>query len=415
MFFGMTEFGKGSSYWVFKNNSGVIKVTGKIKIISLLILIYLFFVNMNYAFCSSEEKDTKQKLPQRLKKLHFIPQHDLIVAPCGSLPNGSIRFWSISEGKLKEVIGLDKGEWTSSLAVSNDATLIVAALFGLRTNEIGCFPLKEKKWLWRVNWVGKGVVGNAMRFTPDDRKVVVVDFKNIVTYDAATGAAVGRQEDSKGFSCGFPKHRTRINAISPSARYAAFWQGNLQHDEGLWSSGNIWVVVRDIEGKKIIAKQGNIQEKYKNCSALFTPDEKNLVLGSMDGYVRIWSVTEQKIIGGWKAYGPDTPIPFRKDPAPYFISSMVFSHDGQYLATLGSDIRSGFSIRIWEYSTNKLIHEFPKVVSLGLSMCSEYPMAFSPDGKYFAFEQQGQLCLYDTQNWHEKWCVFSWPEDNRMK
>ena len=194
-----------------------------------------------------------------------------------------------------------------------------------------------------------------------------------------------------------------------------FRQGNLQHDEGWWSSGNIWVVVRHIEGKKIIAKQGNIQEKYKNCSALFTPDEKNLVLGSMDGHVRIWSITEQKVIRGWKAYAADAPVTFRNSPAPYFISSMVFSHDGQYLATLGFDIKSRFAIRIWEYSTNKLIREFPEVISLGLSMCSEYPMACSPDGKYFAFEQQGKLCLYDTQTWEEKWCVLSWPEDYRVK
>jgi hypothetical protein len=29
-------------------------------------------------------------------------------------------------------------------------------------------------------------------------------------------------------------------------------------------------------------------------------------------------------------------------------------------------------------------------------------MAFSPDKKYFTFEQQGQLSLCDTQNWQEK-------------
>lgn len=260
----------------------------------------------------------------------------------------------------------------------------------------------------------KGIVGNAMRFTPDDRKVVVVGFKKIVTYDAETGAILQTQEDSKGFCGGFPEYNTRNIAVSPSARYAAFFQGNLEHDEGWWSSKNIWVVVWDIETKKIIAKQGKIQEKYKNCSAVFTRDDNNLVFGSMDGYVRVWSLKEQRISREWQAIWDDKRSPFEKNPAPNNINSMLFSHEGQYLATMGFDIKSRFAIKIREYSSNKFIHEFTEVISSSLGMCSGYPMAFSPDGKYFAFEQQGQLCLYDTQSWQEKWCVFSWPEDNRL-
>jgi hypothetical protein len=42
-------------------------------------------------------------------------------------------------------------------------------------------------------------------------------------------------------------------------------------------------------------------------------------------------------------------------------------------------------------------------------------VALSPDGKYFAFEQQGELRLYDAQNWQEKWCFLSWPEDYQVK
>jgi hypothetical protein len=219
------------------------------------------------------------------------------------------------------------------------------------------------------------------------------------------------REDSRSFSNGFPKGRTRNNGISPSARYAAFWQGDLEHDEGWWSSGNIWVLVHDIETEKVIAKQGKVQEKYKNCSAAFTPDEKNLVLGSMDGYVRIWSILEQKVIKEWRAYGADEePVPFRRDPSPNVIDSMTFSHDGRYLATIG-DLKGGSAVRIWDYTTNKMIHEFADVISSPLAMCSGYPMAFSPDGKYFAFEQQGNLCLYDTQTWREEWRVPSLAEE----
>jgi hypothetical protein len=84
------------------------------------------------------------------------------------------------------------------------------------------------------------------------------------------------------------------------------------------------------------------------------------------------------------------------------------------LATMGFP-KEGFTIRVWDYSSNKLIHEFIHVCFSRRPMGNDYPMAFSPDGKYFAFERQGKLCLYGTQNWQERWCAFSWPEDYRVK
>jgi WD40 repeat protein len=377
-----------------------------IKISSLLILFAFCFVTINSPVGNGES--LKRDRLNRLKKIYFIPRHELIVGGCESEPNGSIRFWKLSNGELKEVLDLGKNKWADALAISSDGGYIVASLIG--AVEIGCYSLIDKEWLWKVKWVEEGVVGNAVRFAPNDRKVVVVGVRNIVTYDAKTGGILKRQEDSYGFSAGFPEYRTRFSTISPSARYAAFWQGHLEHDEGWWSSKNIWVVVRDIEEGRTIAKQGKIQSKYKNCSAIFTPDEKNVVLGSMDGRVRVWSIADQKVNREWQAFWNDNPIPFEKNPAPNLINSMIVSNDCRYFATMGFDIKSGFTIKIWDYATNNLLHEFVKVISSSLGMGSGYPMVFSPDGKYFAFERQGNLCLYDTQTWQEKWCVPSWPE-----
>ncbi len=265
-----------------------------------------------------------------------------------------------------------------------------------------------------MNWVGRGVVGNGMRFTLDDRRLVVVGFKNIVTYDAETGAMLQTQEDSKGFCAGLPNYNTRNIAVSQSARYAAFWQGRQEAHEKWWTSKNIWVVVRDIEAEKIIAKQGKMKQKYENCSGVFTPDEKDLVLGSLGGHIRVWSITEQKVVREWNATGSGESDSITEASSFEAIGSMTFSPKGQHLATMGF-FKKGVSIRIWDYATNKPIHEFVDVCSSGLAMGDDYPMAFSPDGKYFAFEQQGQVCLYDTQTWEEKWCVFSWPEDYRVK
>jgi WD40 repeat protein len=369
-------------------------------IICLLVLFVLCFI----LICHPESKgeSMKKEGPNRLKRVYFIPQKNLIVGACNSEPNGSIRFWSITDGTLKELLDLGKSEWVVSLAVSNDGNLLVASLLAAR--DIGCYSLTEKKWLWKVRWVGKGVADTAIRFTTDDRKVVVVGFRDIVIYNVKTGAILQRQEDSKAFSDGFPNYRTRIEAISPSARYVAFWQGNLEHDEGWETSKNIWVVIRDIEKGKTIAKQQNIQEKYKICSGAFTPNERNLFLGSMDGYVKIWSIPEQKVIRKWRAYGHDNASAFDENPSPNMIHEIAFCPDGRHIATMGF-LKGRFAVKIWDYATNKLTHEFDDVISSSLPMCSGYPIAFSPDGKYFALEQQGRLCLYDTQTWQEKWCV----------
>jgi MFS family permease len=127
------------------------------KIVFLLILSYLFFLNMNDAFGGNEGQSMKQKRPNKLDRLYFIPQRDLIVAACGSEPNGSIRFWSVDAGKLKEILDLGKGIWADSLAVSNNGSLIVASLLG--KNELASYSLSERKWLWKVDRVGKGVRG----------------------------------------------------------------------------------------------------------------------------------------------------------------------------------------------------------------------------------------------------------------
>jgi WD40 repeat protein len=380
------------------------------KIVFPLIVVAFSFVYIKPA--TSDEKTVKQKRFNSLGKLCFVSDNDLIVAVCGSDPNGSVRFWSTNEGTLKEVWDLGRHQWGGPIAVSNNGNLVVIEIFP--KNETACYSLREKKWLWRVNWVERGVVGNDMRFTPDDRKLVVVGFKEIVTYDAKTGAILQRQQDSKGFCAGFSRFNTRSSAISQSARYAAFWQGRKEAHEKWSASMNIWAVVRDIEAEKVIAKQEKMKQKYKNCSGTFTPDEKDLVLGSLGGHLRVWSITEQKVIREWIAYGSGESDPFQKTPSFDAVGSMTFSRKGEYLATMGFLKGSGFAIRIWDYSSSKLIHEFVRVSSSGHSMGDQYPMAFSPDGRYFAFEQQGQVCLYDTQNWQEKWCVLSWPEGNRV-
>lgn len=65
------------------------------------------------------------------------------------------------------------------------------------------------------------------------------------------------------------------------------------HDEAIAGlKNNVWIPVYDIGRKKLAAKQAYVQKSYKNCSAVFTQDERSLVLGSMEGVVRVWSIPD---------------------------------------------------------------------------------------------------------------------------
>jgi WD40 repeat protein len=316
---------------------------------------------------------------------------------------------------MEHVIDLDVREWAHSLTISHDGNFIAVSL--LKSNEIGSYSVKGKKWLWKVKWMEKSVVGTSIQFTSDDQEVVVLGSMNRVNYDATTGNTIKKREDASRFSGGHSLYSVPLTAISPNGKYAAVWQGRLEHDE--WSHKavfqNKWAGVWDLERNKIISDMGKIVTRYKNCGGTFDPGENYLLLGSMDGHIRVWSIAEQRMVREWQAYWSERKTPFDSDAAPYPVNSMTFSSDGRLLATMGSDrIPSTANIKIWDFSSNKLLHEFDDVTRR-MGLCDVYPMAFGSDGKTFALEKKGQLCVYETDTWKEKWCVASWPEGQRDK
>jgi WD40 repeat protein len=369
-------------------------------------LISFAIVSVSTICLSREETRLVQRQPNHLSKVVFIPQKNQIAGLLNAGENGSLVVWSI-DGTKTHTFDFEKGVWGASIAVSNKGDSVVLGLVG--EPDLMLYSLIEKRPVWKVKGIEKGFGLSSVSFTPDDNRVVVVGFKNIVIFDSKSGAILQRQEDSEAFSFGLPRYRSRIDKISHTGRYAAFFQGNVEVHNEARLKNNVWITVYDIESKKLVAKQAYVQKSYKNCSAVFTQDERNLVLGSLDGFVRVWSITDQKVIRQWKAYENSKATTFREIPFPNPIDSVILSSDGRLLATIGST-DAGSSIKVWEYATNRQVHEFRDVISSSLTMCSGYPMAFSPDGKYFAFEQQGTLCLYATRNWEQMWCVPSWPE-----
>jgi hypothetical protein len=79
------------------------------RITMTICLLILCVVCFKISLPLAEGQSMKQKRPNNLDRLYFIPLRDLIVGTYGSGPSGSIRFWSIDEGKSKEVLDLGKG------------------------------------------------------------------------------------------------------------------------------------------------------------------------------------------------------------------------------------------------------------------------------------------------------------------
>jgi WD40 repeat protein len=70
---------------------------------------------------------------------------------------------------------------------------------------------------------------------------------------------------------------------------------------------------------------------------VFSPDQKTLVTGGMDGYIRIWRIADGQQLQAWSAHSN-------------WIRHLTFSPDGQYLASSSNDR----TIKIWAWPTDPI-------------------------------------------------------------
>lgn len=142
----------------------------------------------------------------RLNRLFFIPKYAELLGDCNSDP-GSIRFWSLENGHLDNVVCLDDNEFSSSLSVSPDEDLIAVGTFKLRpyetrydTNErsVLCYSIKESRWLWKMKWVETPMdcagCDLNVTFTDDNKRIIVAGAKLFAVYEARTGKLLQRRD-----------------------------------------------------------------------------------------------------------------------------------------------------------------------------------------------------------------------------
>lgn len=310
-----------------------------------------------------------------------------------------IRVWSLDDGRLAKSIRLGPKEGVSSVAVSHDGNLIAVATF--LTETVGCYSLKEDKWLWKSKWIEKSPFKvKKVLFLPGDGAILAFGQKQYVIYDAKKGEVTetkGKPLDEYASLavCG------RFYTPSPSGRYIMVWQGLCNPGHGIlkrFLSLNRKATIWDFQKDEPVARW---ERTHEICAAAFSPDEKEIVIGSCDGHVSVRSLSDEKVTRSWRAH-----IDVQYPDSDYRLGAMVFSNHGRFLATYGAGGDGWGGVKVWDYREGRLIHEFHNMMyGRGFGDEATYPMAFSADGKYFALEQQGKLCLYETRTWEEKWCT----------
>lgn len=370
-------------------------------LIGKVILSYLFVgVHMAYSDITIT--------PNLIKTLSFTPSSKFIVGIGSFSPkiaksdeSKSIRVWSVENGSLIKSIPLEPTDsifHNYPMSVSHNGNLIVVSFY---SKKIGCYSLEDNKWLWMVEWIKQERKSpREIIFTLDDQKVIAVGEKHTVIYDAKSGNIQGIQEEPLSDYVLFFAMSTGAT-ISPSGRYLAAWQreptahGDILKKLFMNKEITIW----DVMNNQFVASWRKPKKNF--CHAVFTPDEKSILFSSLDGYISEWSISDKRMVKEWKHSNE------------YFI----ISPDGRYIAILGKSVQAWDSVQVRDYVTSTLLLDFGDVwggVAAPYGVCeATYAMAFSPDSKYFALEKNGQLCLYETETWREKWCIPSYTDDKQ--
>lgn len=317
----------------------------------------------------------------------------------GELPTETfgfaIRFWSVENGKLEDAMEFSRREEPETIDVSLDGELMAVAFWNLPAkgeryghSSIACYSLNEKKWVWRKDWPSKFDAAREVKFSPDGLKVVVIGVKNIHYYDAKTGQKLEViEEPLKDYP--IIGMSVRGSVLSPSGRYFVVWQEKPPPGHHILGKliANKWVTVWDLLTRKQIARWK--KPEYENICAAFTKDEKNILFGSSEGHIRMWSVEKQEMIREWSV-------------GEISVGYFKFSKDYRYLAIYGAG--KTFHIIIFDYPEGKKVYHFSDFDCVH-GVGDPFPMTFLDTSKFFAFAESHRVCVYDTKTWNEKWCV----------
>ncbi|HEX2983395.1 MAG TPA: WD40 repeat domain-containing protein [Ignavibacteriales bacterium] len=348
----------------------------------------------------------------RLDQLVFTPDRTKLIAWCDSKPNGSIKMLSVKDGSLQKELPL-KGEkefvWALNLNKDGTKLAYVSVYPEGKVDSVICYSLKEERPLWKRKLSDKGNAAFALNFSANTGDLIVINYEGVHTYNSESG---NERSVQKEIFDGFVNMDARLNqnyaGISPSGKYAAAWQTAVFKGYGGRFSGvtdfayerdarynklRIWDLENNKEVNEINAPESGITENI-----YFTPDEEKCVFKTSNNKIYQLPLNGRKTSALWN----DTT--FINKVYPVYMS---FSPSGRHVAVVNE-----LMAQVWDLDKEVIVKDFNRVQKKRKDTYKKsYPLAFSPDEKYFAMEYYGELRLYDINTFEPVWSVYSWPED----
>lgn len=320
-----------------------------------------------------------------LDRLYFLEKRKALIGDSYS----GLTIWSYEDNSCEDLIKWRSNESTSHVALSQDEQNIVATSYIGKKSDlspiIGCYNFLQKRWLWKFD-LKEHLGGTYIRkiFFLENTDLLIVLLRDDICYlDVPTGKILKRNVSIVG------EYENRGEVIisylrtSRSGRYFAIWNqftGGGMLPACFYSKGKKYVIVWDVVAEKEVVRFDKPGGKIDDLA--FSDDEKNLVITSYDNKIKLWSITENKLLleqDGW---------------APFIRTSKnkIVLSDGESICVLkypSFEIEKSFGVLE--------ISRTPKV----------YPIAISTDGDLLAFEKDARIYLYDTKRWGEIYNVWT--------
>lgn len=371
--------------------------------------------------------DTSRSLQNKIDRfLYFIPGSNDIIALVYKenfqdtisndwFWNSSINIWSSKNNKLIKEIPLRANEYVYAFNVSHDGlafTIQSTERVGQKKeiHEIKQYSLSQDKWIWIKNWYNESPCIR-LAYNEDNSYIICVTNKSVIILDSPTGSEIKSSNNIKSVFDEDYTNYTRMD-LSKYGNYFVFWHNYIHapeySDESwimspfnplTWPFRIIGAVVNLFSGKKYIYIWDVINDEIMHRieipkgvpvgSPAFALSEDTLFLGPIkeEYKLKVYALGEMTLLKEWE-------------------DSLVFTYGGDFktISPNGKYLFEGF--RVVEIETGNTIKQFA-FGRLGGKMRDRYQAAFSPDGRYFAIEERGKICIYNIETSGQSWSVLT--------
>ncbi len=357
----------------------------------------------------------KQRLSENFKapiiSLAFSPDGQTLASgSCRQLDSqdfrrclqGELYLWDVDSGQRVGPDLLEHSDWVSTLAFTPNGDRLASAGY---EGDIILWDVTEREQPTEVERF-EDHLGQiwSVTFSSDGNTLASSGFDSTIRLrDISTRRPDIRQRLGQALQ----GHENRVYSLAYSPDSQTFASGS---DTGQ-------IILWDAVSRQSVSEMSNAHSSFVNSLA-FSPDNKTLASGSFDGSMRLWNVSERSNVQPWgnplSAGGPILSVAFNpsgtilasasdsglvmlwdvSDPGnpqtlgtplsahTGFVNSVIFSPDGQTLATAGATAGGMGSIILWDISNPQAPQQL--IAPLNHHLTPVRTLAFNPNGQQLA-------------------------------